>query len=84
MQPRRQHSFQHDGDDLAGFVPPHEMVASSLMDTSNVNVSTHAAPAPQQLRLQARLHHGCCQQCTGMCSEQRQASSVCPCPTRLH
>jgi uncharacterized protein YbjT (DUF2867 family) len=45
MQPRRQHSFQHDGDELAGFVPPHEMVASSLMDTSNANVSKHAATA---------------------------------------
>ncbi|KAF6260489.1 hypothetical protein COO60DRAFT_893543 [Scenedesmus sp. NREL 46B-D3] len=39
MQPRRQHRFQHEGDDLAGFVPPHEMVASSLMDTSSMNVA---------------------------------------------
>jgi hypothetical protein len=39
MQPRRQPSFQADRDDLAGFVPPHELVACSLMDTSNVTVS---------------------------------------------
>lgn len=39
MQPRRQPSFQGEGDDLAGFVPPHELVACSLMDTSNVTVS---------------------------------------------
>jgi hypothetical protein len=39
MQPRRQPSFQPD-DDLAGFVPPHELVACSLMDTSNVTVSS--------------------------------------------
>uniref|UniRef100_A0A383VI62 Uncharacterized protein n=1 Tax=Tetradesmus obliquus TaxID=3088 RepID=A0A383VI62_TETOB len=39
MQPRRQPSFQGEGDDLAGFVPPHELVACSLMDTSNVTVA---------------------------------------------